>query len=409
MQEYSQEVLSILNANTGAVSTPITNSASYSFTSSQNAKDVFAGKKMQPFYARMGNPTTAKFEKIVAKIEQGQGAIATSTGMGAISLAVMSLTKTNDEIISIGGLFSGIWTLFNEFLDRFGIKTHFIATKNQEDIEKYINKNTKIIFCESISNPALEIPDFEFLAKIANKHNLAFIVDNTLTSLSLKPFSFGADIVVHSTTKIITGNASALGGMAVFRAIKDNDKFYDDKFSFLAPAIKKVGENALIMNAKKRALRDLGVSANAFASYLGILGLETMPLRVQKIDASVIKIAKALYENNVNVNHPSLRNDKAYNKYFSNGCGCLLTIDCESEEKAFKFIDNLKTVVITPNIGDSRTLALHMASTIYGDLDTQTKLFLGVTDGLVRISVGLEDSNLIIEDFLQSYKRIGSL
>ena len=404
MQNYNQNVLSILNENNGAVSTPITNSVSYSFTSSQNAKDVFSGKKMQPFYARMGNPTTAKFENIVTKIEQAQGAIATSTGMGATSLAVMSLTKAGDEIISIGGLFGGSWTLFNEFLDRFGVKTHFVATKDEQTIEKYINKNTRIIFCESISNPALEIPDFELIAKIANKYKLAFIVDNTLTPLSLKPLSLGADIVVHSTTKVITGNASALGGMAVFRSLRNDDKFYDDKFSFLAPFIKKVGDKALIVNAKKRVLRDLGVSANAFASYLGILGLETMPLRIQKINENVLQLAKALHNEKVNVNHPSLTNNKAYNKYLPDGCGCLLTIECGSEEKAFKFIDGLKNAVITPNIGDSRTLALHMSSTIYGDLDNEAKLFLGVTDGLVRVSVGLEDVDLLIEDFLNSYE-----
>lgn len=404
MENYNQEVLSTLNANNGAISTPITNSAAYSFTSSQNAKDVFDGKKMQPFYARMGNPTSTKFENIVTKIEQGKGAIATSTGMGASSLAVMSLAQAGDEIISIGGLFSGSWTLFNEFLDRFGVKTHFIATKDEQTIEKYINKNTKIIFCESISNPALEIPDFEFLVKIANKHKLALIVDNTLTPLSLKPLTLGADIIVHSTTKAITGNASALGGMAIFRGLKDDDKFYDDKFSFLAPFIKKVGDKALIMNAKKRVLRDLGVSANAFASYLGILGLETMPLRIQKINENVLKLAKALHNENINVHHPSLTNNKAYNKYFPNGCGCLLTIECGSEEKAFNFIDGLKNVIITPNIGDTRTLALHMASTIYGDLSNEEKLFLGVTDGLVRISVGLEDVNLLIEDFISSAK-----
>ena len=405
MEEYSQEVLSILNANNGAVSTPITNSASYSFTSAQNANDVFSGKKIQPFYARMGNPTNTKFENIVAKIEQGSGAVATSTGMGAIALAVMSLTKAGDEIISIGGLFGGTWTLFGEFLDRFGVKTHFIPTKDELTIEKYINKNTKIIFCESISNPALEIPDFEFLAQVADKHKLAFIVDNTLTPMSFKPIPLGADIVVHSTTKVITGNASALGGMAVFRALKDDDKFYDDKFSFLAPFIKKVGANALTANSKKRVLRDLGVSANAFASYLSILGLETMPLRIQKINDNVLKLAKALHDENVNVNHPSLRDDKAYNKYLSKGCGCLLTIDCGDRQTAFNFIDGLKTVVITPNIGDSRTLALHMGSTIYNDLDNEAKAFLGVTDGLVRISVGLEDVNLLIEDFIRSYKQ----
>ena len=404
MQNYNEEVLSLLNANNGAVSTPITNSASYSFSSSQEGKDVFSGKKLKPFYARMGNPTTSKFETILAKIENGEGAVATSSGMGATSLAVLSLASSGDEIISIGGLFSGSYSLFDDTLPRFGITTHFLATNEQEDIEKHINDNTKIIFCESISNPALEIPDFEFLAKIANKYKLAFIVDNTLTPLSLKPLELGADIVVHSTTKVITGNASALGGAAIFRAIQDEDKFRDDKFSFLTPFIKKVNKKALIMNAKKRVLRDLGVSANAFASYLGILGLETMPLRIEKINENVLGLVKALDEKNIPVNHPSLdSSNKTYKKYLANGSGCLLCIDCGTEEKAFKFIDNLKHVVITPNIGDSRTLALHMSSTIYGDTPAKAKEFLGVSDGLVRISVGLEDVNILIDDFIRAY------
>jgi len=254
----------------------------------------------------------------------------------------------------------------------------------------------------------MRLPDIKKIAQIANEAGVALIVDNTITPLSISPIKLGADIVVYSTTKIISGNSSALGGCATFRAINDNeDKFKTSRYEFLAKFIKGAGAMALIPNAKKRALRDLGMSANANASYQTMLGLETLALRLPRVIKSVEIIANTLSEKGLNINHPSLKThsqNKRYLESFKNGCGTLFTIDMGSKEKAFEFLRKTKLATITANIGDSRTLALHMASTIYSDFDENTRIFLGITDGLIRISIGLENPQDIIDDFINAAK-----
>ena len=392
----------------GAVSPVLTTSASFSYGSAENAEGIFNGSVKKPLYARMGNPTTSKLEAILAQMDGGVGAIATSSGMGATSLATMSLLAVGDEVISIGGLFGGTYSLFNETLSRFGITTHFFDVDELDMIKNAINNNTKIIFLESVGNPNMRLPDIKKIANIANEAGVALIVDNTITPLSISPLQLGADIVVYSTTKIITGNASALGGCAVYRAINEGeDKFKTQRYSFLAKFIKSAGAMALIPNAKKRALRDFGMSANAHASYQTMLGLETLPLRLSRIVQSIEIIVKELDKNGLNINHPSLPShphNNLYNTDFKNGCGTLFTIDMQTKEKAYEFLNKSKLATITANIGDSRTLALHMASTIYSDFDRETRKFLGITDGLIRISIGLENPQDIINDFLNAAK-----
>jgi len=329
--------------------------------------------------------------------------------MGATTLATMSLLEADDEIISIGGLFGGTYALFAETLKRFKISTKFFDVDELENIKNAITDKTKIIFLESVGNPNMRLPDIKAVADIANSSEVALIVDNTITPLSISPISLGADIVVYSTTKIISGNASALGGCAVFRAINDGeDKFKGKRYPFMAKFIKGAKKMALVPNAKKRALRDLGMSANANASYQTLLGLETLPLRLPRIIQSVEIIAKELSKNGLNINHPCLEwhpHHERYKNDFVNGCGTLLTIDMGSKEAAYKFINSTKIATITANIGDSRTLALHMASTIYSDFDADTRKFLGITDGLIRISIGLENPQDIISDFLNAAKQ----
>lgn len=392
----------------GAVSPTLVTSASFAYGSSEMAESIFDGSIKKPLYSRMGNPTTARLESIMADMDGGIGAIATSSGMSATTLATMSLLSSADEIISIGGLFGGTYSLFNETLSRFGIKTHFFDVDEFENIANAINQNTKILFLESVGNPNMRLPDIQKIAAIANTTGVAFIVDNTITPMSISPLSLGADIVVYSTTKIISGNSSALGGCVVFRAIDDgDDKFKSQRYNFLDKFIKATREMALIPNAKKRAMRDFGMSANAHASYQTILGLETLPLRMQRIVQSVEIITKELDNNSFKVNHPSLKShphNKRYLSDFSNGCGTLLTIDMGTKEKAFKFLNKTKLATLTANIGDSRTLALHMASTIYRDFDEDTKKILGISEGLIRISIGLENPQDIINDFLNAAK-----
>ncbi len=407
-EKYCTRFVQSVGNKEGAISPTITSSASFGYGDAETAEGIFNGSVKKPLYSRMGNPTTAKLESIMAKMDEGVGAIATSSGMGATTLATMSLLECGDEIISIGGLFGGTYALFNETLKRFGIKTTFFDVDELESIQNTITKNTKIIFLESVGNPNMRLPDIKAIAKIANDAGIALIVDNTVTPLSISPLALGADIVVYSTTKIISGNTSALGGCAVFRAINDGeDKFKNSRYSFLAKFIKGAGKMALIPNAKKRAMRDLGMSANAHASYQTLLGLETLPIRLSRIIESVEKVAKVLSAKGLNIGHPCLESHPHHERYkseFTNGCGMLFTIDMGSQERAYKFINSTKIATITANIGDSRTLALHMATTIYSDFDAETRKFLGITDGLIRISIGLENPQDIIDDFLNAAK-----
>ena len=403
-EEFSTQLVQQVGKKEGAISPVLVNSASFGYGDSETGEGIFDGSVKKPLYSRMGNPTSGQLESILAAMDGGIGAIATSSGMGATAMATLSLLKAGDEIISVGGLFGGTYSYFSETLTRFGITTRFFDVDELSAIEEAITNQTKLLFLESVGNPNMRLPDIKAIADIANVHNLVLIVDNTITPLSIKPLDLGADIVVYSTTKIITGNASALGGAVVFRPIKEGeDKFKTQRYSELHPFIKKMGAMALIGNAKKRALRDFGMSANAFGSYLTMLGLETLPLRMDRIVSSVEKIVLALDAAGFCINHPSLvehPHHERYKEQFSQGCGTLFTIDMGSKEAAFAFLNNSKLITITANIGDSRTLGLHMGSTIYRDFDTPTREFLGITEGLIRISVGLENPEDIISDFM---------
>ena len=390
-----------------AISTPIVSSASFSYENSEEAQNIFCGFSPKPLYSRMGNPTSIKLEQSLAKHDGGIGAVATSSGMGAISMVVTSLCSSGDEIISIGGLFGGNYTLFSQTLTRFGIKTHFLSMDESDKIEELINDNTKVIFCESVGNPNLRLTPLDTITHISNKNGVALLVDNTTTPY-LFPLDLGADIVLYSTTKVISGNSSALGGAAIYRAINENeDKFKQKRYKFMNPFIEKMGQKALIACSKKRALRDFGMSANAHASYQTLLGMETLELRNEKIKINCEIISKGLNENGLNVNHPSLSSNpdhRLYSSLYKNGTGSIITLDMGTKEKAFALLDGLENIILTANIGDSRTLALHMASTIYRDFTKEEQEFLGVNEGLIRFSIGLEDPQSIIDSILNSYR-----
>ena len=407
-EKFCTKFVQGVGSKEGAISPVITSSASFAYGTPEIGEGIFDGSIKKPLYSRMGNPTTARLEAIMADMDGGVGAVATSSGMGATSLACMSLLSSGDAIISVGGLFGGTYSFFSETLSRFGITTQFFDVDALEEIEGAITEKTKIIFLESVGNPNMRLPDIKAIAAIANKAGVILIVDNTTTPMSVEPLSLGADIVVYSTTKIISGNASALGGCVVFRAVNEGeDKLKSQRYAFLEKFIKGAGKMALVPNAKKRALRDFGMSASAHASYQTMLGLETLPLRMERIISSVDFIARTLYNHGLKVNHPSLETHPHHNRYisdFKHGCGSLFTLDMGSKEAAFTFLNNTKLATITANIGDSRTLALHMASTIYRDFDAKEREFLGITEGLIRISVGLESPQDIIDDFLEAAK-----
>lgn len=405
-EEFTTAFVQQIGKKEGPISPMMINSASFGYGDSETGEGIFEGSVKKPLYARVGNPTSAQLEQVLAAMDGGIGAVAASTGMGATAMATISLLKAGDHIISVGGLFGGTYSYFTETLSRFGVRSSFFDVDELESIEQAISEQTKIIFMESVGNPNMRLPDIEAVAKIASRHGIVLIVDNTITPLSVSPLKLGADIVVYSTTKIITGNASTLGGAVVFRAINDgHDKFKSDRYKEVHPFIKKMGSMALIANAKKRALRDLGMSAHGFGSYLTLLGLETLPLRMDRIVSTVETVAKKLDEKGLMVNHPCLiahPHHSRYREQFSKGCGTLLTIDMGSKERAFEFLNRSKLVTITANIGDSRTLGLHMASTIYRDFDEPTRTFLGITPGLIRISIGLENAESLIDDFVQA-------
>jgi O-acetylhomoserine (thiol)-lyase len=408
LEKFATQVVQLTGSKEGAVSPAIVQSAAFAYGNSETGENIFNAKVKKPLYARMGNPTNTKLETILTSMDEGCGTIVTSSGMGAISMAVMSIVNSGDEIISIGGLFGGTYSFFSETASRFGVKTRFFDVDQIEDIKNAVNGKTKIIFVESVGNPSMSLADIPAILDLANKHNIISIVDNTLTPVTLQPLKLGADICVYSTTKIIAGNASALGGAAVFReALQNDEKLLGGRYPFYKKFIDKAKASAMVMAAKKRALRDLGMSASAFSSYLTILGLETLPLRIERINSNITKIVKALDKAGLKINHPSLPGHKHHKRYkdiYHSVTGSLFTIEFETKQKAFEFLNNSKLITITANVSDSRTLGLHMASTIYSDFTEKEKEFLGITKGLVRISIGQENPDEIINDILQAVR-----
>jgi O-acetylhomoserine (thiol)-lyase len=402
-----------VGASTGPIAPSIAPSAAFGYENAEEAEGIFGAQVNKPLYARVGNPTNGKLEGIVAKMEGGFGAIATSSGMGAISMVCTAFLSAGDELLCIGGFFGGTYSLVNETLARFGVTNSFCEVDDFAHIEATLKRGVKMVIFESVGNPSLTLPDVQRIIDLCNKYETVVMIDNTATPLLLRPLTMGADIVVHSSTKNMSGHSAALGGIAVFRAVKEEgDKLLNEKYKDLHKIVKKMGKKAFIPICKKRAIRDMGMTANAFGSFMTMIGLETLSLRVERVNKSVAKIAAILDEELpecVRVNHPSLPSSPDNARYlsdFPDGCGPLLSLECGTKEKAFALLNKLNTVILTANIGDNRTLALHMQSTIYSDFNDEARKFLGVDEGLIRVSIGLEDPETIAEDFLQAAKGI---
>ena len=398
-----------VGSKVGPIAPTITPSAAYGYQDAEEAEGIFAAQVNKPLYARVGNPTNAQLESIVAKMEGGFGAIATSSGMGAISMVCTAFLSAGDELLCIGGFFGGTYSLVNETLARFGVTNSFCAVDDFEHIESALKRGIKMVLFESVGNPSLTLPDVQRIIDLCNKYETLVMIDNTATPLLLRPLEMGADISVHSSTKNMSGHSAALGGIAVFRAVKEEgDKLLNEKYADVHKIVKKMGEKAFIPICKKRAIRDFGMTANAFGSFMTMIGIETLSLRVERINKSVETVAALLDKKlpeGVSVNHPSLPSSPDHARYksdFPQGCGPLLTLNCGTKERAFALLNKLNLVIQTANIGDNRTLALHMTSTIYSDFNEEARKFLGVDEGLIRVSIGLEDPNAIAEDFLQA-------
>lgn len=408
-EEYNTMLVQSIGSKKGAVAPEIVPSAAFAYASAAEAESIFCGEAPLPLYARVGNPTNAKLESVAAKMEGG--AIAASSGMGAMAMVMTAFLEQGDEILCIGGFFGGTYTLANETMKRFGVRSRFCSVDDFDEIKEALSDGVKMVLCESVGNPSLKLPDLGRIGELCERYGTLFVVDNTITPLIVRPLDAGADIAVYSSTKILSGHSAALGGIAVFRSVGDDgEKLLGEKYSALHPIIEKMKSKAMIGICKKRAMRDIGMSANAFGSFLTLLGMETLALRVERVNASVEIFAKNLQENlpdGFAVRHPSLADHEHHDRYlslFPDGCGSIVTLDCKDKESAFRVLDSLELATLTANIGDNRTLALHMASTIYRDFDDETRRSLGVGEGMLRISIGLKDPELMAEDFLNAVK-----
>lgn len=394
---------------TGATSVPIYESAAYSYSTAEELAEIFEGRKFGYVYSRISNPTITAFEQRLNALEEGIGALATSSGMAAIATVVFTLTQQGDEIISSECLFGGTYLFFNEIMNKYGVKINYINMDDLDSLKRKINNKTKLIFLESISNPKLEIPNLRLISEVAKQHNIPVIVDNTITTPYLWiSKNFGADIIVHSATKYITGNGTAIGGILVDTG---NYNWKNSPVNKIKEFSKKAGNFAFLAAARSKIYQNIGFAPSPFNAFLHILGLETLPLRMEKHCSNALGLAEFLKSNNkvLDVNYPGLIENKFYNigkEQFNNKFSGILTFTLESKDVCFKFINNLKLAKNLANIGDTRTLIIHPDSTIYLNCSEEEKKLAGVYDNLIRVSVGLENINDIIEDFNQALEKI---
>ncbi len=257
----------------GAVAPAIVPSAAFGYADAAEAEGIFGGAVKKPLYARMGNPTNTRLESVMAAIEEGAGAIATASGMGAIAMVLTALLKSSDRVLGIGGFFGGTYALLRETMPRFGIVSEFCDVDDPEAIEAKLKEGVSVVLVESVGNPNLKLPDLQTIAALCRRYRTLMVLDNTLTPLAVQGLDIGADIVVYSTTKNISGHSASLGGIAVFRGIEKEDKLHHPRYAHLHPIVEKTGRMAFVAICKKRALRDFGMTASAFGSFLTLLGI----------------------------------------------------------------------------------------------------------------------------------------
>ncbi len=403
---------------TGARAVPIYQTTSYQFRDTDHAAALFALQEPGNIYTRIMNPTNAVFEERIAALEGGIGALATASGQFAETLTVLTLANSGDEVISTSALYGGTYTLLAYTLQRLGITTHFVEENSPEAFERLINDKTKLIYLETIGNPKLQIPDFEGITAVAHAHGIPVVVDNTFATPYLcRPFEHGVDIVVHSTTKWIGGHGLSIGGVIVdsgkfdWKASGRHDGIVEPEPAYHGAVIADVlGPAAFIGRARIVGLRDLGGSQAPFNSFLNIIGLETLALRVQRHVENAQAVAEYL-ENHPAVtwvNYPGLPSHESYErakKYLPKGAGAVLGFGIKGgREGGRKFIDSLKLFSHLANVGDTRSLAIHPATTTHQQLSAEEQVASGVTDDYVRLAVGIEDIDDILWDLDQALK-----
>ncbi|MCW3994630.1 MAG: O-acetylhomoserine aminocarboxypropyltransferase/cysteine synthase [Candidatus Bathyarchaeota archaeon] len=411
---------------TNARAVPIYQTASYVFDTPEHAANLFALKEPGNIYTRMMNPTTDVFEKRVAAIEGGNGALAVASGQAAISLALLAITQVGDEIVAANNLYGGTYQLLHYTFPKLGRKTTFVDSTNPEEFRKAITSKTRAIYAETIGNPKLDVPDFETIAAIAHQASIPFVVDNTVGIGLTRPLDFGADITVASATKYIGGHGTSIGGIIVDSGKFDwnNDKFpeftqpdpsyhglkYWDAFSNFSG----LGNVAFVFKVRVQLLRDLGPTLSPFNAWLFLQGLETLPLRQRKHSQNALQIARYLKDNPlVNwVNYPGLPEHPSHHlakRYLKDNYGGIVGFGIKGGLLAGnKFIQNVKLLSHLANIGDAKSLVIHPASTTHQQLTREEQAATGVTEDYIRLSVGIEDAEDIIDDIQQALEKATS-
>lgn len=405
-----------VDATTKSRAVPIYQTTSYVFDDSADGSALFNLQKEGNIYTRITNPTTDVFEKRVAALEQGVGALGLASGMAAVTYSLLNLATPGDEVVALTTLYGGTYVLFNSRLEsQYGIKVHLIEPEDIEGLKAAINDKTRAVFFESIGNPGINIPDIEAIVAIAHAAGVPVIADNTFgTPYLINLKSYGVDVVVHSATKYIGGHGTSIGGVVVDNGIfpfKGNPRFPqynkpDEAYHGLVYA--DLGPSAYIVRMRVTLLRDSGACLSPFNSFLLLLGLETLSLRVQRHvqNAETVAAHLAKHPHVTWVSHPSLPGSEFHAralKYFPRGAGAILTFGVlGGKDASIRFIDSLKLFSLLANVADAKSLAIHPAGTTHSQLDEEGLKKAGVRPELVRLSIGLEDIHDILEDIDQA-------
>ena len=402
----------------GTMSVPITQTTAYAFRDSEHAANLFALKELGPIYTRLTNPTTGVLVQRYAALENGAGAICVASGQSAIFYAVANIAVAGDNILISDKLYGGAVTLLTHTIKRFGITAKVFKSEDASDLEAQIDDKTKAIFFESLSNPQIAIADVEKIAEIAKRNGVLTICDNTVATAALfNPINWGIDIVVHSTSKYTNGQGTAIGGVIVEREgmaefFKQNAQRYPDFTqpdpSYHGLVYSDVPLPNFTLRVRLALLRDIGAAQAPFNSWLLINGIETLSLRVAQHSKNALDVARYLETNPKvsNVCYPGLESNKDYDKaqkYFKGGLASgLISFEAASYEEAKKIIDSAKLFSVVVNIGDSKSLIVHPASTTHSQMNEEELINAGIKSTVVRLSVGLEDTVDLIDDLKQA-------
>src|SRR5665647_3627193 len=389
----------------GATAVPIVQSSSFAYGSAEALEDVFCGRAVGQVYTRLGNPTTEALERRLALLEGGGAAIATASGMAAITTAAMTILRAGDEILASSSLFGGTFSLFRDTLSNYGITATFVDPLDLNGFRNAINERTRLLFVETIGNPKLDVPDVPALARIAHEAGLPIIVDSTVSTPYLATGAeLEADILAYSTSKYINGTGTTIGGAIIDRGVFNWDS---PKFSHFEKYYKKYRAFAFTARARKLVHKDVGACAAPFNSFLLTEGIQTLALRMERHCSNAQALARFLkvHPKVAWVSYPGLEDSPQYEiatKLYGSRYGGLLAFGTGDKASAFKVINGLKLAKNLANIGDAKTLVIHPASTICADYNSEEKNLMGVTEDLIRVSVGIEDPRDIIGDFTQA-------